>query len=459
MERRFFAPGVGQLIANSLPAVRPAAGQRRFQSPAVEQAILAFQQQAKNPELGWLFGNCFANALDNNVAPTTRGGRPDTFVRLGSLEAMSLRDSTIQVWPYLALVTRDAALRQLVAGVINRQTQCILLDPYANAFYADQTQVGEWQHDRTTVRAGVQEHKWGLDSLCHPIRLGYHYWKITGDEQPFDKQWREAIRLTVHTFREQQRQAGPGPYHFQRPTADALDTQALAGYGYPARPGGLIASAFRPSGAATLLPFHVPGNFFAVASLRQAALMLYDIAHELAGYNELMALADEIGVALRQQALFTHPELGPVYAGEVDGYGGRAVFDEATVPSLLSLPYLGARPLNDPIYQQTRRLSLSPANPFFYQGQAAAGTGSPCTGPGQLWPAGLALRGLTSLDDAEIRACVQALTAAQAGTGYLPQSFQQDDFRRAAHPQSAEANALAGEFLWKVYQERRHLLA
>jgi meiotically up-regulated gene 157 (Mug157) protein len=452
MERRFFVPGAGRPPADSFPVVRPAASQRRFQSPAVEQAILEFQQQAKDGALDWLFGNCFANALDNNVTHITRGGRPDTFVRLGDLEAMSLRNSTIQVWPYLPLVTRDAALRQLVAGVINRQTQCILLDPYANAFYPDQAQAGEGQ-------PGVQERKWALDSLCHPIRLGYHYWKITGDEQPFDKQWREAIRLTIQTFREQQHRAGPGPYHFQRPTADALDTRALAGYGYPARPTGLIASAFRPGGSATLLSFHVPGNFFAVASLRQAALMLYDIAHEQAGYNELMALADEIGVALRQQALFTHPELGPVYAGEVDGYGGRAVFDEATVPSLLSLPYLGALPLNDPIYQQTRRLALSAANPFFYQGRAASGPGSPRTGPGQVGSAGLALRGLTSLDDAEIRACVQALTAAQAGVGYLPQSFQSDNFRLAAHPQSAEANALAGEFLWKVYQERPHLLA
>lgn len=439
-------PGERQSVADSFPTVRPAASQRRFQSPAVEQAIRDFQQQAKNPELGWLFGNCFANTLDNNVTHTTPGGRPDTFVHAGSPAVLSLRDSTTQVWPYLALVTRDAALRQLVAGVINRQTQCILLDPYANAFYADKAQVSEWQ-------PGIQERKWALDSLCHPIRLGYHYWKITGDEQPFDKQWREAIRLTVQTFREQQRRAGPGPYHFQRASADALDTRALAGYGYPARPGGLIASAFRPSGTATLLPFHVPSNFLAVASLRQAALMLYDIAHEQAGYNELMALADEIGGSLRHQALFTHPELGPVYAGEVDGYGGRAVFDEATVPSLLSLPYLGALPLNDPIYQQTRQLALSPANPFFYQGQAAASIGSTRTGPGQLWPAGLALRGLTSLDDAEIRACLRALTAAQAGTGYLPESFRQDDFHLAAHPQSAVANALSGEFLWKVYRE------
>lgn len=464
MKRRAFVRGAGQpatssfpgvpplLAAPAFPAVRPAASQRRFRSAAVEAAIAEFQGRVKDAELGWLFGNCLANTLDNNVTHTTLAGRPDTFVRTGSLDAMSLRDSAMQVWPYLALVTRDAALRQLVTGVINRQTQCILQDPYANSFFADKARVGEWQ-------PGIHERKWGLDSLCHPIRLGYHYWKITGDEQPFDQQWREAIRLTVKTFREQQRKTGPGPYRFQRPTANALDTQALAGAGYPARPSGLIASAFRPSGDATLLPFAVPGNFFAVASLRQAALMLYDIAHEQAGYNELMALADEIGWALRQHALVAHPTLGPVYAYEVDGYGGRALLDDASVPGLLSLPYLGALPLNDAGYQGTRQLALSAANPFFFKGPAGEGIGSPRTGLDLISAGSLAMRGLTSPDEAEIRACVQSLKAVHAGTGYLPEAYHKDDVGKATEPKAAGANALAGEFLWKVYQDWPHLLA
>jgi len=464
MKRQAFVRGAGQPAASpslhvplrpaasAFPVVRPAASQRRFRSAAVEAAIAEFQGQVKDAELGWLFGNCFANTLDSNVTHSILSGRPDTYVRTGDLDAMSLRDSSMQVWPYLALVTHDAALRQLVAGVINRQTQCILQDPYANSFYADKAQAGGWQ-------PGIHERKWGLDSLCHPIRLGYHYWKITGDEQPFDQQWHEAIRLTVNTLREQQRKAGPGPYRFQRSTTNALDTQALAGAGYPARPCGLIASAFRPSGDATLLPFSVPANFFAVASLRQAALMLYDIAHEQAGYNELMALADEIGWALRQYALVAHPTLGPVYAYEVDGYGGRVIMDDASVPGLLSLPYLGALPLNDASYQNTRQLALSADNPFFFKGSAGEGIGSPHTGLDLISPNSLAIRGLTSPNEAEIRACVQALQAAQAGTGYLPEAFHKDDASQAIQPKSAGANALASAFLWKVYQEWPALLA
>ncbi|MFD1873011.1 glycoside hydrolase family 125 protein [Hymenobacter bucti] len=471
MNRRAFVRGTGLLAASpffsrpgraaapGFPVVRPAVGQRRFRSRAVEAALTEFGRQVPDAELSWLLGNCLPNALDTTVTPGTRGGRPDTYVGTrGATDAMGLRESAAQVWPYLAFVKQDAPLRQLVAGIINRHTRCILLDPYANAFYNDPAQVGAGPPDRPAPPPGVHERKWAIDSLCYPIRLAYHYWKTTGDEQPFDAQWRQAIALTVSTFREQQRKTGPGPYRFQRATANAADTQPLGGAGYPVRPVGLIASAFRPSGEATRLPFLVPSNFFAVASLRQAALMLNDIHHDGAAYQDLMALADEVAVALRTHAIVTHPVHGRVYTYEVDGYGGHALLDEASVPSLLALPYLGAIPLNDPVYQNTRRLVLSADNPFFYRGQAAEGIGSPRTGPGLIWPLSVIMRGLTSTNEAEIRACVQMLKTTHAGTGYPPESFHQDDPRQYTRAGSAEANSLLGEFLWKVYQERPALL-
>ena len=471
MNRRAFVRGAGLLAASPLfglphlaaapifPVVRPAARLRHFRSRAVENAIAEFGRNVKDPELAWLFNNCFPNTLDTTVTPGTHAGRPDTFVITGDIDAMWLRDSSAQVWPYLSLLTQDAPLRQLVAGVINRQTRCILQDPYANAFYQDPSKVGEWKADQTAMQPGVHERKWEIDSLCYPIRLGYHYWKITGDNQPFDAQWRQAIALTLQTFREQQRKTGPGPYHFQRLTTNALDTQPLAGYGYPGRPCGLIASAFRPSDDATLHPFLVPSNFFAVVSLRQAFLMMADIAHDNKAAQECRALSDEIATALRQHALVPHPEFGPVYAYEVDGYGSHTLMDDANVPSLLALPYLDALPLNDPIYQNTRRLALSAANPFFYQGTAAEGIGGPHIGADMIWPISLAMRGLTSTDNTEIRTCVQALKATHAGTGYMHESFHKDNPAKYTRAWFAWANTLSGEFLWKVYRERPQLLA
>jgi meiotically up-regulated gene 157 (Mug157) protein len=470
MNRRTFLQDASLLAASSFinlpagaaappyPVVRPTASQRRFRSRAVEAAIAEFGQKVRDPELAWLFGNCFPNTLDTTVTAGTRAGRSDTYVITGDIDAMWLRDSSAQVWPYLSFVKQDAPLRQLVAGVINRQTRCILQDPYANAFYNDPAKVGEWKSDLTQMQPGVHERKWEIDSLCYPIRLGYHYWKITGDEQPFDAQWRQAIDLTVKTFREQQRKTSPGPYHFQRQTANATDTQPLSGYGYPVRPCGLIASAFRPSDDATLLPFLVPSNFFAVASLRQAALMLNDIYHDDKGYADLMALADDVSVALRQHAIITHPTLGQVYAYEVDGYGSHVLMDDANVPSLLALPYLGAVPLTDPIYQNTRRLVLSLDNPFFYKGKSAEGIGGPHVGVDMVWPISIIMRGLTSTDEAEIRACVQTLKTTHAGTGYMHESFHKDDPTKFTRTWFAWANTLCGEFLWKVYKERPQVL-
>jgi meiotically up-regulated gene 157 (Mug157) protein len=444
--------------APAFPVVRPAASQRRFRSKAVEAAITEFKKKVKDPELGWLFENCFPSTLDTTVTYSQRDGRPDTYVITGDIDAMWLRDSSAQVWPYLQLIDKDAELRQLVAGVINRQTRCIIKDPYANAFYGDNTKVGEWKTDHTDMQAGVHERKWEIDSLCYPIRLAYHYWKKTGDAKPFDAQWQQAVKATLQTFRAQQRKDGLGPYHFQRNTTNSTDTQPMKGYGYPIKPVGLICSAFRPSDDATLYSFLVPSNFFAVVSLRQASEMVASLAQDAALAKDLTALADEVDAALRQHAVVDHPQHGKIYAYEVDGFGSQVLMDDANVPSLIALPYLGAVPLTDPVYQNTRKFLLSQANPFFFKGTAAEGIGGPHVGQDMIWPIAITTRGLTSTDDAEIRACVQSLRATHAGTGYMHESFHKDDPKKFTRSWFAWANTIFGEFLWKVYQEKPQLL-
>ena len=96
---------------------------------------------------------------------------------------------------------------------------------------------------------------------------------------------------------------------------------------------------FRPSDDATIFPFLVPSNFFAVVSLRQAAEMLEQIHHDKDSAAQCRALADEVEQALRQYAIVSHPRLGKVYAYEVDAFGNYYCIDDGNVPSLLSLPY------------------------------------------------------------------------------------------------------------------------
>jgi meiotically up-regulated gene 157 (Mug157) protein len=352
----------------------------------------------------------------------------------------------------------DTALQQLVAGVINRQTRCILKDPYANAFYKDESKVSEWKSDLTQMKPGVHERKWEIDSLCYPIRLAYRYWKNSGDTAPFDAAWRQAITLTVKTFREQQRKSDKGPYSFMRRTEIQTDTVAGRGYGNPANPVGLIYSMFRPSDDATVFPFLVPSNFFAVVSLQQAAEMLENIAHDNAGAADCRALAAEVARALQEYAIVSHSKAGKIYAFEVDAFGDFYCTDDGNIPSLLSLPYLGAVKSNEKLYRNTRRFLLSANNPYYCIGKAAKGLGGPHVGVDMIWPLGVIIQGLTSGDDFEIRECLQTLQRTHAGTGFIHEAFHKDDPQKFTRSWFAWANTIFGELVLKTLNERPHLL-
>lgn len=444
----------------AFPIVRTPLSQRKFSSAAVEKTIAEIQAKVKDPEIGWLFENCFPNTLDTTVDFEYINGKPDTYVITGDIDAMWLRDSTAQVWPYLPLMKEDKKLQELIKGVINRQTKCILLDPYANAFFKDFTKESEWKNDLTAMKPGIHERKWEIDSLCYPIRLAHGYWKETGDTSVFDSNWIEAMRLILKTFHEQQRFVNLGSYTFQRTTAWATDGVPLGGYGYPVKPNGLIVSIFRPSDDATIFPFLIPSNFFAAESLQQMSVLLGlpSIAKPLMA-TEALTLKKEIQMALQEHGIIQHPQFGRIIAFEVNGFGSIHLMDDANVPSLLSLPYLGAIAPNDPLYLNTRKLVLSENNPFFYRGKAAEGIGGPHTGINTIWPMSIILRAITSINDNEIAACIETLRSTHAGTGFMHESFHKDDPTQFTRKWFAWANTLFGEMIWKVYRERGHILA
>lgn len=441
------------------PVVRTPLADRKFTSPAIEKMIETVQGQIGNKELGWLFGNCFPNTLDTTVDFSIANGKPDTYVITGDIDAMWLRDSTAQVWPYLPFMGEDPKLQQLIAGVISRQTRNILLDPYANAFYKDASKVSQWKStDITDMKPGIHERKWEIDSLCYPIRLAYNYWKKTGDIAPFDTSWKEGIALTLKTFKEQQRKDGPGPYTFQRTTAWATDGVPMGGYGYPVNPVGLICSMFRPSDDATIFPFLVPSNFFAVVSLRQAGEMVNAIHHDATLANALTALSAEVEAALLKYAVYNDPELGKIYAYEVNGFGSFNLMDDANVPSLLGMPYLNAVKVDDPIYINTRKMVLSHRNPFFFKGTAGEGTGGPHCGVDMIWPLGIIVRTLTSTSTTEMKTCLHTLQTTHAGTGFMHESFYKNDSTRFTRKWFAWANTIFGEMILKCYHQDRALL-
>ena len=434
---------------------RPAAEERLFRSEAVEQEIARVCGLLTNERLRWMFANCFPNTLDTTVHyREDEEGNPDTYVYTGDIPAMWLRDSGAQVWPYVQLCGNDPALQKMIAGVIRRQFRLINIDPYANAFNDGPTGAGEDVGYPGHVQdPWVFERKWEIDSHCYPIRLAHHYWKTTGDESVFDAEWVEAMRNILATLRDQQMKEGPGDYTFLRVTDRQLDTRCHVGRGNPVKPVGLISSAFRPSDDATTFGFLVPSNFMAVSSLRKAAEILSTVNGEQELAAGCTALAAEVAAALQQHAVVEHPVYGKIYAFEVDGFGSVQLMDDANVPSLLAMPYLGDVERTDPVYENTRRFVWSTDNPYFWRGPAGEGIGGPHIGVEMIWPMSIMMRAFTSTDDAEIRDCIIALMTTDAGTGFMHESFSRHDAADFTRAWFAWQNTLFGELILKLVNE------
>jgi meiotically up-regulated gene 157 (Mug157) protein len=430
--------------SGSAPWERPDPSDRCARSEAIERRVRAAAVRIADPGLRRLLEGTLPNTLDTTIVAGGTDRRPDTFVLTGDIEAMWLRDSTAQVWPYLASVRDDPDLDRLIRGVIHRQAGQILLDPYANAFLSDD-RASEWAGDETDMRPGVHERKWEPDSLMAFMRLSAGYWHASRSVRPFDAAWRGALELALRTLRTEQRFDGASTYRFHRPGGDPTDLVPRGGLGAPTRANGMVHGAFRPSDDASALPLNVPVNLALASALDAVAPLAAEV-----GMRGAPSDARAIAVAIRDGVARD----GTVAAGgtttwayEVDGLGGRVLMDDANAPSLLSLPYLGACDTTDPTYIATRRWVLSAANPWWFQGEVAEGVGSPHTGPRRVWPIALAMRGLTATNDAERVAAVRMLGATHAGTFLAHESVDVDDPRQFTRPWFAWANSLVGELL------------
>lgn len=437
---------------------RPAIEKRHFSSKAVEQLITEVKDAIADPKLKWMFENCYPNTLDTTVKFQMKGKKPDTFVITGDIEAMWLRDSSAQVWPYLQLLKQDKELQLLVAGLINRQAQCILLDPYANAFN-DGPKGSYWETDNTQhMIKELHERKWEIDSLCYPIRVAYYYWLLTGDTSVFDTDWHNAMQLVVKTFKEQQRKDGLGPYSFTRDCDRPTDSQINGGFGAPVKPVGLIVSAFRPSDDATQYGFLIPSNMFAVVSLRQLAEIENKVYGNADFAGQCLDLASEVDEAIQKYGVVNHPVSGKIYAFEVDGFGNSLCMDDANVPSLLGAPYLGYCKADDSLYQNTRKFVWSDNNPYFFKGKAGEGIGGPHVGLDYAWPMSIIMKGLTTGNVAELKECLTLLRNTDGDTGFMHESFHVDNPAKFTRSWFAWTNTLFGELIVKIYHEHPELL-
>lgn len=241
-------------------------------------------------------------------------------------------------------------------------------------------------------------------------------------------------------------------YSFERTDCPPSDTLPCEGKGNPVGYTGMTWSGFRPSDDACRYGYLVPANMFAWVVLGNLIEILQAIYQDAALAEKAKQLRQDIKEGIEAYAVIHHPVYGPVYAYEVDGLGHFNLMDDANVPSLLSIPYLGYASADDPIYQNTRRMILSKENPYYYEGSALKGIGSPHTPPEYVWHIALSMQGLTSNDPQEIEQLLNLLVNTDGETGYMHEGVYVNDPKRFTRSWFAWSNSLFSEFVLHYLQ-------
>jgi meiotically up-regulated gene 157 (Mug157) protein len=384
----------------------------------------------------------FRRSMAENL-PAVAERLPDgtTFVLTGDIPAMWLRDSAAQLRPYLLLCRDDPGLQDILIGVLHRQLEYVVLDPYANAFNKEANGAGHVT-DETEMSPWVWERKYEIDSLCFPLELAYRLWRITGRTDVIDDRFRAAAEAIVELWTVEQDHEARSPYRFQRHDDRPSDTLVREGRGRLTRPTGMSWSAFRPSDDATELGFNVPGNMFASVALGYLQEIATEVLRDEPLADRAKALKAEIDEGIATFGTVDHPVHGRVYAYEVDGLGESLLMDDANMPSLLSIPLTGYAAADDPTYLATRALLLSPENPYYYSGTAAAGIGSPHTPPRYIWHIALAVQGISSTSAEERQQLLELLRDTTGGTGQMHEGFNVDDPTQYTREWFSWANAM-----------------
>lgn len=409
-------------------------------TPVIEEVC---GKLAGRPKLAELFKNCYPNTMATTTKYLEDGS---AFVFTGDIPAMWLRDSSAQVRHYIGAARRSEPVAELIEALIARQMFCIQLDPYANA-YNEEPNGKCWERDEPAQGPWIWERKYEIDSLCYPFQLAWLFWKATGRTGCFTESFRKSAEMVLDLWTVEQEHSEKSPYYFIRKNCPPTDTLSHEGKGAPVAYTGMTWSGFRPSDDACVYGYLIPSNMFASVVLSYLAEIFGSIYGDAAFARRALALKAQIDVGIRQYGIYEHEKFGKIYAYETDGMGHYTLMDDANVPSLLSIPYLGWCKPDDEIYQNTRRFVLSRENPFYYEGTAMKGVGSPHTPPRYVWHIALSMQGLTSQDWKEKEELLAMLERTDAGTGYMHEGVFVDDPAQFTRPWFAWSNSIFSEFV------------
>ncbi len=390
--------------------------------------------------IGVEVGDRVERALVRTLRDTITLDDDGAFVITGDIPAMWLRDSTTQMTPYLRFVADDAVLADLLWAVVRRQLRLVEHDPYANSFNREPNGA-HYDEDDLNADPLVWEQKYEVDSLAYPVTFAHALWRATGRTDVLDERAHRVFRTIVAQWRAEQ-DHDASAYRFVRDGAIPTETLARDGRGTPVAVTGMTWCGFRPSDDACTYGYNVPANLFAAEALLAVAAIAREVWADTGLADDADLLRSAITDGVRRHGIVPGPSGTDLYAYEVDGLGGVLLMDDANTPSLLSLPLSAPSVVDRAVWAATQEFVLSPANPYWSSGAAAAGVGSPHTLPNRVWPIALAVEGLVSGSPARRRQLLDVLVATDGGTGDMHEAFDVDDPTRYSRPWFSWADAM-----------------
>lgn len=408
--------------------------------------LLEEKTKERFPALAPLAAQCYLNTIETTVKKCDNG---DYFVITGDIPALWLRDSAAQLRPYMPLCGESEELREIIRGIIRRHAFYVNLDPYSNAF--NEVSNPKSHTDDTDFHSDyIWERKYEVDSLCASVYLVADYHDATADREIFTDELHQMFITIIDTFIKEQDHAANSKYYFRREDCPETDTLPCGGKGRPVAVTGMTWSGFRPSDDRCYYNYLIPAEMMAVVAMRRAAALLREGWDDENSAARAEKLASEIDAGIKKYGVIETEEFGKIYAYEVDGLGNFVLMDDANSPSLLAAPYLGYCEKDDPLYLNTRKFILSKANPWYFEGKAAKGVGSPHTGKDRIWHIALTMQILTATDEDEKDRCLEMLANTHAGTNFMHESFNKDDPEDFTRTWFAWANSLFAQMLGQV---------
>ena len=360
----------------------------------------------------------------------------------GDISDMWIRDSSVQIGIYLPKIKKHPILRLMIEGVLRTQAFYILEDPYANAYSKAWRPTQKLnKFERLLGRGGwVGTRNFELDSGAYFIHFLWNYYQSSDVHGP-DKLVDEgiifdAVSFMIDTWITEQHHEEKSPYRYSE-----LERE---GKGAPSGYTGMVWSGFRPSDDPNKYGYSIPSNVYTASCLERVIRMNDEVWHNQELGDKASKLLHDIEDGITKYGIVEVEPGVKVFAYEVDGLGkSLSDFDDANLPSLMSLPLLGWSKLDMNVYQATRaRLTDPGKNKYYYSKNGFKGTGSPHTHPGWIWPLGIITEALTT-DSAKAHVdAFRMLLKMQCGNGLMHESVDPGSPNRCTRPEFEWANAM-----------------